>query len=161
MNNTDEFECEENNNENEFGKTSRLEPSGFTETNKALHEFAGKLVKEAKEIFKLEPVMAKVWSYRYGGYSMISCDLFSVGHKINMPITISAVNQQMLECQDEPDVFDMAEAIHLVGIITQALDAKISIGLGRNEVSPLVLESPLKENHTNGKINLWKNSELI
>ncbi|HIF0756558.1 TPA: hypothetical protein ACXYP6_005050 [Escherichia coli] len=73
-----------------------------------------------------------------------------------MPVTISAVERQMLEYLDEPEVFDMAEALHLAGLITKALDAKVIIGLGRNEVNPDVLAKPLGEGHSNGEINLWK-----
>ncbi|EKN4845613.1 hypothetical protein [Yersinia sp. 2105 StPb PI] len=142
--------------ESEQLKISRLDPSGFTETNKALHDCAGAVVKKAKELFKSEPVMAQVWSYRWGGYDMISCDLYSQDRTVSMPVTISAVERQMLEYLDEPEVFDMAEAVHLAGLITKALDAKVIVGLWRNEVNPDVLTKPLGEGYSNGEINLWK-----
>ncbi|NPE55899.1 hypothetical protein HLB25_10295 [Dickeya dadantii] len=160
MDNFDEIEKEENekgkNREKELQNISRLDPSGFTETNKDLHDCAGAIVKKAKEIFKSEPVIAQVWSYRWDGYSMISCDLFSQDRTVGMPVTISAVGRQMFKVLDEPDVFDMAEAVHLAGLITKALDAKVIVGLGRNEVNPDVLAKPLGEGHSNGEINLWK-----
>lgn len=160
MSNFDELEEDENEKENnrekESQKVSRLEPSGFTETNKALHDCAGEIVRKAKAMFKSEPVIAQVWSYRWGGYGMISCDLFSQDRTVSMPVTISAVERQMLEYLDEPEVFDMAEAVHLAGLITKALDAKVIVGLGRNEVNPDVLTKPLGKDHTNGEINLWK-----
>ncbi|HIA2852043.1 TPA: hypothetical protein ACWP1P_004812 [Escherichia coli] len=166
INNFDAFKKEENEKERdrkkELQNISRLEPSGFTETNKALHDCAGDIVKKAKELFKSEPVIAQVWSYRWGGYSMISCDLFSQDRTVSMPVTISAVERQMVEYPAESEVFtevevfDMAEALHLAGLITQALDAQIIIGLGRNEVNPDVLAKPLEEDHLNGEINLWK-----
>ncbi|HBW0966177.1 TPA: hypothetical protein MEE01_005646 [Klebsiella pneumoniae] len=161
INNFDDYEVEETekgeNRQKELLKISLIDPSGFTETNKELHGCAGKIVKRAKEVFKSEPVAAEVWSYRWGGYNIISCDLCSLDQKISMPITISAVERQMLEYFDEPEVFDMAEALHLVGIVTQALGANIKIGLGGNEVNPDVLSSPLKEGATNGRIHLWEN----
>lgn len=46
--------------------------------------------------------------------------------------------------------------LELAGLITKALDAKVIIGLGRNEVNPDVLAKPLGEGHSNGEINLWK-----
>ncbi|EKN4699667.1 hypothetical protein JE939_002839 [Yersinia ruckeri] len=162
IDNLDAFEHEEGkkNIEKENKKISRLDPSGFTETNKALHDYAGEIVKKAKELFKSEPIMAQVWSYRWGGYDMVSCDLFSQDLTVSMPVNISAVERQLFEFRnefpDEPEVFDMAEAVHLTGLITQALDAKVSVGLGRNEVNPDVLAKPLEEGHTNGEINLWK-----
>ncbi|CDL86680.1 hypothetical protein [Xenorhabdus cabanillasii] len=141
----------------EYLKISRLEPSGFTETNKELHDCAGKIVKEAKALFKSAPITAEVWPYRYGGELMISCDLFlEDDSSINLPITICACKSQGFD-YSEPNVFDMAEALHLAGLITKALNAKVIIGLGGNEVNPDVLEKPLTVGQTNGKINLWKN----
>ncbi len=141
--------------ESELEKISRLEPSGFTETNSALHECAGKIVSNARELFKSEPVIAQVWSYRWGGYDTISCDLFTAEREDCMPVTITATGRQMLDYLDEPDVFDMAEALHLAGMITKALDAKVIIGLGKNEVNTALLSKPLTDGHTNGEINLW------
>ncbi|MFH7556444.1 hypothetical protein ACFHU4_16970 [Escherichia coli] len=166
INNFDAFKKEEDekekNRENELQNISRLEPDCFTETNKALHDCAGNIVKKAKEFFKSEPVIAHVWSYRWGGYSMISCDIFSQDRTVSMPVTISAVERQMVEYPAKSDVFtevevfDMAEALHLAGLITQALDAQIIIGLGQNEVNPNVLAKPLGEYQSFGEINLWK-----
>lgn len=76
-------------------KMSRLESSGFTETNTALHNCAVEIVKKAKELFNSAPVVAVVWPYRYGGYEMISCDLFSEDRTVGMPITISAAKEHV------------------------------------------------------------------
>ncbi|WP_031281627.1 hypothetical protein, partial [Photorhabdus temperata] len=64
MNDFDEIEKEsqkqeekkEHERECKLLKISRLDPSGFTETNKALHDCAGEIVKKAKALFKSEPV---------------------------------------------------------------------------------------------------------
>lgn len=142
--------------EAEILKTSHLDPSGFTKTNNELHDCAGKIVRYAKEKFKKERVIARVWAYRFEGCNMMACDLFTQDRSVTMPVTISAVERQMLDDLDEPEVFDIAEAIHLVGLITQALDAKVIVGLGRNETNHQVLALPLGEGHTNGAINLWQ-----
>jgi len=50
----------------------------------------------------------------------------------------------------------MAEAVHLAGLITKALDAKVIIGRGSNETNPAVLIKPLEDKQTNGEIYLWQ-----
>ena len=135
---------------------SDLNPTAFTFTDKEIHDCAGKIVKQAKEIFNAAPVTARVWSFRHDGYEMISCDLSDQGETKWMPIVITATGEQMLEIIDEPEVFDMTEALHLAGLIVRAMDAKVIVGRGQNEINPEVLAKPLIGRETNGKINLWK-----
>lgn len=140
---------------------SYLPASGFTKTNTLLHEFASRVVAEAKSRFGDNKIKAGVWSYREQGREFLSCDLFSIDESIDicMPITICAEGEYCFDMNDEPDVIDMAEAVHLAGIITKALDAVVEIGRLCNEVNECVLEFPLKDNETNGHINLWKKNQ--
>ena len=139
---------------------SNLPASGFTNTNKELHEWAGNLVRYAKEIFGAQPINAEVWSYREKDGMMLSCDLSNSDKSLSLPIIIDTVSEyyfpEIKGGVAEADVPDMVEAIHLAGIITQALGAKVKVGLGQNEVNPDVLSKPLVGKQTNGKINLWK-----
>jgi hypothetical protein len=140
----------------EQNKLSVLEPSGFTNTNIELHDCAKRLVDKAKALFKYEHLKAKVWSYRWDDSMVLTCDLFSLTSELSMTITISAVGRLMLDYLDEPEVYDMTEAVHLVGLITKALDAKVLVGRGDNEINTAILDNPLSEGQTNGTINLWK-----
>ncbi len=135
---------------------SALGPSGFTETNDELHAFAGKVVAKAKETFQQKPIQCCLWGFRHDGYEMLSCDLFSDDKSLRMPITITAGHEQNLEDLNEPDVYDMVEALHLASLIIHGLDAHIKTGRHSNEINELLLARPLKGNETNGKINLWK-----
>lgn len=138
-------------------KLSRLEPSGFTETSEALHACAGHIVAKAKAYFDGAPVKAEVWAYRwYDNCEIVSCDLWTEGSDKAMPVTITATGQQRLDIHDEPDVFDMTEALHLAGMITQALGATVTVGRTVNEANQAVLPAPLPAGHTNGTINLWR-----
>ncbi|UJD92742.1 thioesterase family protein (plasmid) [Rahnella aquatilis] len=135
---------------------SDLPPSGFTDTSVELHRAAGQIVAQARQRYGLKPLTASVWAFRYNDFIMLSCDLATENkNEPHMPITITASGRLELSTLDEPDVFDMAEAMHLVGLITRALGAKVEIGRGANEVNPEVLASPLKEGQTNGAIDLW------
>lgn len=135
---------------------SDLGPSGFTETNDELHTFAGKVVAKAKETFQQKPILCRLWGFRHDGYEMLSCDLFSDDNSLRMPFTITACHEQNLEDLDEPDVYDMVEALHLASLIIHGLDAHIKTGCHNNEINERLLARPLKGNETNGKINLWK-----
>lgn len=137
-------------------KRSRLEPSGFTETNAALHACAGHIVAKAKASFAGAPVKAQLWAYRWHDCEVLSCDLLSEDAANAIPVTITAAGRQMLDVPDEPEVFDMTEAVHLAGLIIQALDATVTVGRTANEVNEAVLPAPLPEGHTNGTINLWR-----
>jgi hypothetical protein len=139
-------------------KQSRLEPSGFTETSSALHECAGHIVAKAKAYFAGAPVKAQLWAYRWDDCEILSCDLLSEDAANAIPVTITAAGRQMLDVPDEPEVFDMTEALHLAGMITQALDATVTVGRTGNEVNETVLPAPLPAGNTNGRINLWRES---
>lgn len=137
-------------------KQSRLEPSGFTETNAALHACAGHIVAKVKASFAGAPVKAQLWAYRWHDCEVLSCDLLSEDAANAIPVTITAAGRQMLDVPDEPEVFDMTEAVHLAGLIIQALDATVTVGRTANEVNEAVLPAPLAAGHTNGRINLWR-----
>lgn len=137
-------------------KLSRLEPSGFTGTSAALHECAGRIVAKAKASFAGAPVRAQLWAYRWHDCEILSCDLLSEDAANAIPVTITAAGRQMLDVPDEPEVFDMTEALHLAGLIIQALDATVTVGRTGNEVNEAVLSGPLPAGHTNGRINLWQ-----
>ncbi len=141
-----------------MGDNSYLPASGFTETNTRLHEWASKVVAEAKRRFEDNQIKARVWSYREQGRQFLSCDLFCIDESIDicMPITICAEGEYCFEVEDEVDVIDLAEAVHLSGIITKALNVVVELGLGKNEINEQVLVSPLTGQQTNGHINLWK-----
>lgn len=139
-------------------RVSELPPSGFTMTQTELHNAAKQIVFKAREIFgrRPAPLEARVWAYRIDGCSMLCCDLHQMGDVTkNMPITVTASGLLELSHPDEPQVYDMPEALHLVGLITRALGANVVIGRGANEVNSAVLQKPLKDGETNGPVELW------
>lgn len=140
-------------------KRSDLDPSGGTRTNTALHECAGRIVAAVRNHFGDAPVNADVWSQRwYNGEEIISCDFWKdeTDRPLPLTVTITALGQQRLDITDEPDVFDMTEALHLAGLITQALNATVTVGRTDKEANEAVLSAPLPAGHTTGRINLWQ-----
>lgn len=88
-------------------------------------------------------------------YGLVLCWRTALHH-----LHYAAAGRQMLDVPDEPEVFDMTEALHLAGMITQALDATVTVGRTGNEVNETVLPAPLPAGNTNGRINLWRESAL-
>ena len=141
-------------------ETSDLSASGFTRTRSDLHAWAKAVVEQARIFKDHSTVEAKVWAYREQGCEHLSADLYLKDRREpSFPITICADGGYYFPAivggAAEADVPDMVEAMHLVGIITQALGATVSVGRGANEVNTDVLAAPLGENHTNGPIDLW------
>jgi hypothetical protein len=133
--------------------------SGFTTTNTELHTWAGKLVSKIKEKFNENEISAFIAAYREQEREHLSCDLINIEKNISMPITICADGEYYLPLDtdmSEADVHDMTEALHLVGLITQAINAKVIVGRLVNETNEDVLVTPLIENQTNAHINIWK-----
>ncbi|MFP1744398.1 hypothetical protein [Lonsdalea quercina] len=136
---------------------SFLPPSGFTDTNQNLHNAASIIVKNVRAFFGNRQIKCSVWAYRYEDSLMLSCDITADEINDSVPITITATESKSnFIIWDEPKVFDLAEALHLCGIITKSLNANVVLGKSMNEVNPLVLATPLKEGETNGEIKLWR-----
>lgn len=138
---------------------SYLPASGFTHTHLDVHSWAGKVVGLARSVFGEERVTARLWAYREQGRQHLSCDLCVKGNsKISLPITICAEGKHYFPDikggAAEADTYDMAEALHLAGLITEALNATIEVGLKCNEINEEILEEPLSEGQTNGKVDL-------
>ncbi|ABS45656.1 MULTISPECIES: hypothetical protein [Yersinia pseudotuberculosis complex] len=137
-------------------KISDLDSSGLTRTNIALHEITGKMVAEVRKQFGSSPLTGHLWAYRHGEAEILCCDLYCKESDTHMPFTITATGIQRFRGTDEPYVYDMAEAVHLAGLLIRALDVTVEVGRGSNEVNPAVLVNQLSKNRTNGPINLWK-----
>jgi len=141
---------------------SNLSVTSITDTYLPLHQWAETVVTLACNMFNKQPISANVWPYRDRGASILSCVLFNENQNIRLPICIEANGKynfpELGDALVEVDVPDMAEALHLVGIITQALNSEVKIGRGDNEVNKSVLAEPLPENQPYGQINLWKQS---
>lgn len=139
----------------ESPKKSTLGPDGFTFTDTGLHHMAGRLVLHVRQQSNGKVLQARVWPYRHDREQMISCDFTIKGTDQTIPVSVSALGEQCAEPVGELTVYDMTEALHLIGMVTRALDAEVTIGRYRNERNVAVLAQPLQAHQTNGPINLW------
>ena len=128
-----------------------LPASGFTNTTKDAWTWAEGVANEARKILKGN-INVKVWAYREQETECLSCD-FSDEHGNIYPITLQAVGEHDFSFGD-PYVPDMAEAMHMAGIVIRNMSAHIEIGQHKNEINEDVLSRPLLQEETNGKIKL-------
>ncbi|MGU7843952.1 hypothetical protein ACV22V_31380 [Burkholderia sp. AW33-5] len=130
----------------------RLPASGFTETPESVLVWADQVVSIARSnLTGVEPLVG-LWAYRHGGFECLAADISdendtSMGHSLTF-----LVGGDMDLDIHEPSVPDMADALHLIGIVIEALQARVVVGLRSNEVNEMVLAHPLAPGETNGAI---------
>ncbi|MBN3744817.1 hypothetical protein G3N96_05120 [Burkholderia sp. Se-20373] len=134
----------------------RLPASGLTDTPASVLVWADKVVLAAKRKLNGFEPRIRVWAYRHNGADYLAADISdehesSAGHPITFVIGDDLEPSLNLE---EPSVPDMADALHLVGIVAAGLKAGVTIGCRGNEVNEAVLARPLGEGETNGAMRV-------
>ena len=107
---------------------SELDASGTTQSTQDIQKAVERLAALARDKFGSEKIKAHVWPYREQGYEMVSLDLYvdGIDERDWMPVIITAVNCNDFSVVDEPDVVDISEALHLVGLLSKKLDLDVS-----------------------------------
>ena len=118
---------------------SRLDPSGFTETHVSVLEWADSAVLNARHALNGAEPMATLWAYRQGNCEHLCCDVFNTDTQAVYGITFVVDGANDLSYTDEPHVPDMADALHMAGMVPDASQARLTIGRRKNEVNPAVL----------------------
>lgn len=132
----------------------RLPGSGFTETPAAVFNWAADAAALARRSLPGGPLRAHLWSFRHDSRDVLvlglidgleisrHCVHFTTGFPHNFDLR-------------EPYVPDLAEAIHMAGIVLEALEARVEwVGMRGNEVNPEVLARPLGALETNGPMKV-------
>jgi len=107
------------------GERSYLPPSGGIETPVRVEQW----VKDAAARLTAgdaAPFTARVWPYRYGSHSMISCDIDGAnrtGESLTFKLGASHDFHDF-----EPTVPDAAEALHMIGLLTKRVGAVVVLG---------------------------------
>lgn len=118
---------------------SRLLVDGSTMNNIGLEFYVQQLSQAIKKEMNQDSLVIHIWPYREGNNEFLACDIFKSETKEigdfkrkAIPITISAINENSLSSLDNPIVYDMTEAIHLAGLLSRKLNAKIILGRESN-----------------------------
>lgn len=129
----------------------RLSASGFTHTLDGVYDWAKVVVAAAKK--KLNgPITLTLWAYRHGGHEYLAADFYT---KANESYCLSFVVHHPHDFDlEQPGVPDMTEALHMVGIVAEALEATIEIGCRQNETNKYCTPAPWQPGQTNARLVL-------
>jgi hypothetical protein len=124
---------------------TQLTASGFNYTPNNIHELCTRIVKKAQSVFDdLTLVECYLWAYHHTGTPYLALDMSS-GKDAYLSITMLPIGNYDLSNEEEPCLFDMVEALHVAGIVTQLLGIKnITIGNLNHETNREIPELPLK-----------------
>lgn len=117
-------------------------PSGVTYTLNTVVDWVKENLKYIKEALTLndiknsDSIKAYIWAYRYdnGDTKYIAFDLSNEENKKCISINFCMGGEHCFNLK-EPTVPDCVEAIHMIGLITSALNIKAEIGIRHHEIN--------------------------
>lgn len=133
---------------------SDLPASGFTNTSPISYAWCKYHIDKIREKFgsSIElGLKAHLWAYRHGDTECFSFDIYKDGEYYTMTLEAIGDVDDYLESSDY-GVYDLVEALHIVGIFKEALNLDVEIGRRNNEVNKQLLAKPLAANETNGEL---------
>lgn len=123
----------------------RLDASGCTDTPSIILEWADCAVAEVRNSLGGITVLAHVWPYSHGGNDFLGCSIRCDGANSAPGYALTFVIGPDVDLAEvcEPHVPTMADALHMLGIVLDALDARMTLGRRGTEVNEDVLCEPL------------------
>jgi hypothetical protein len=117
-------------------KQSELKETGFIKTSKRLSEYLEKLLADINNHLPgAEKLIGGLWSYRHNGYPFISLDIQDGQSIYAMTLTVSPTGDTAnYDNLNDPTFNDISELMHLVGLLSRALNMKIIVGLEDNQI---------------------------
>ena len=145
---------------------SDLSVNGFIFTATALHQWCKTEVDRLKRHLDLsqDNIKARLYSYRRGGDNHLALDLYQAD-TLATCVTFCAFGYNAYQYEakaanskyNDIEIIDMAEAMHAVGIILQALDIKVVVvGKTDNEMNEALFAYPVRWRESNGCLDLWQ-----
>lgn len=135
-------------------KVCRLPASGFTHTLNEVYDWANAVAKSAKAAMHHQPVKVSIWAYREQNAEWLSVDFYTDDQSDGDYIMTFLIGEPHSFDLQQPTAPDMTEALHMAGILCDALDAHISLGRRNNEVNRYCTPDPWSPNQTNGKLRI-------
>jgi len=138
----------------EDAERCRLPASGFTETLSPVYDWARAIVSDFKAKANGQRIHANLWAYREQNSEWLALDLFG-GIDGDLTFLIGEPHNYSL---DSPGTViqapDMTEAIHMAGIICDALDVDVRVGCRINEVNSYCTPDQWGPNQTNAPLKI-------
>ncbi len=132
-----------------------LSSSGFTFTNNEVYDWLKKIVKKIKAEIGEKNLKAYSRGYRVGSASQEFLTFDIVNEKDEIyPLAFCPVARKYgYQLDDVIDVPDLIEAWHMIGMLTQALNIEVKVGVTANEINQYCTDQWTKENQTNAPMN--------
>lgn len=123
-----------------------ITPNGVTFTLDSVIDWARENIKYIKQALELndiktnDSIKAYIWAYRYdnGNTKYIAFDLSNDENKKCISFNFTVGGEHCFNLK-EPTVPDCVEAIHMIGLITSALNIKAEIGTHHHEINTAYL----------------------
>lgn len=144
----------------EDAERCRLSASGFTETLSPVYDWAKSIVRDLQAKTNGQKITARLWAYRQPFSEWLALDFFD-GIEANITFLIGEPHNYYadLDGGGTVNVPDMTEALHMVGIICDAInvepiDMVLYIGNRGNEVNPYCTPSQWVPGQTNAPLKI-------
>lgn len=105
-----------------------LAASGFATSHLSVSEWLEKVMIQVKATFADGPVNADLWAYRVDGDTFFACDLWQENKRESVGITFLPGLSPDLSDVLEPQVLDMADALHMAGMLVRSIKATVTVG---------------------------------
>ena len=116
-----------------------LNSLAYTNTPTAIFNWATAVVRGARDILGSDGLSVSVWPYRKGLQQFLCCDISNALSNDIYDLTFVISGQHNFDLYN-PSVPDMAEALHMAGIVIEGLNATARIGSRENELNPSILD---------------------
>jgi len=120
----------------EDAERCHLPPSGANNTLSPVYDWAKTVVALLQKQSNGQRVKARLWAYRYSGAEWLSMD-FSNGADASFTFCIGEPHNYVVDGSSGTVtcVPDMTEALHMAGIVFDAVNAEVEVG-NRRELNP-------------------------
>ena len=119
----------------EHAKLCRLTASGFASSHPTVEQWLEQVLIQIRATLAEGPVNAHLWSYRVDGSIFVACDLWQDGKSESIAITFLPGLRPDLSDVLQPQVPDMADALHMAGMVVGSVRATVTLGRRTGELS--------------------------
>lgn len=106
-----------------------LTEGGPEDVPESVIEWLDRVVCDVRQALDDEgPLTVSIWPYRHGATYLV-CDIFAEPQHALYDMTICVDGPTNLSFTKEPQVPDLADALHLVTLVANALGARVKLGL--------------------------------
>lgn len=137
-------------------ETCFLPSNGFTFTKNEVYDWLRNIVRKIKSEIGDEKLVAYSWAYRVGddNQELLAFDIVNDKEEIYPLAFCPVAEKHGYQLGDVVDVPDLIEAWHMIGMLTQAMNIEVHIGVTGNELNEYCTDEWKLPNQTNAQMKL-------